>query len=166
MYHRWLMAGAAIVVLAALARAGDEPRLADTTERLTADEEKAARLAVYDNGPSTASRDIRTRPYPRVLVVPKELQALYKAKPRATVRLLLKVVEGGRGWDSIHAVCCIEALVVSPEFGAITAQGTDPDKWDDVIGGANPLTRREHSRRVCVKLIAEKEQDTATRDKK
>ncbi|MEX1095849.1 MAG: hypothetical protein WED34_07355 [Planctomycetales bacterium] len=166
MYHRWLTAGTVIVLLSSVARAGEEPRLADTTERLTADEEKAARLAVYDNGLTTASRDIRTRPYPRVLVVPKELEAVYEAKPQATARLLLKVVEGGRARDSIHAVCCIEALVASPEFGAITARGTDHDKWDDVIGGANPLTFREHSRQVCVKLIAEKEQDTAPKDEK
>jgi hypothetical protein len=98
-------------------------------------------------------------------VVSRDVEAQYKAKPQATVRLLLKVVEGGRGWDSIHAVCLIYALVKSPEFGAVEAQGASPDKWDDVIGGANPLTRREHSRRVCIRLIAEKEAGKAEKDK-
>jgi hypothetical protein len=163
--HHPRFAAVAVAFFSVIARAGDEPKLVDTTERLTADEEKTARLAVYDNGPTTASRDIQTRPYPRILVVPKELESLYKDKPKATVRLLLKIVDGGRAWDSIHAVCCIEALVESPEFGAISAQGANAKKWDDVIGEANPLTRREHSRQVCLKLIVKKEKDAAPKGK-
>jgi len=157
MFRRWLASAALLSLLSVPIRAAEEPKLADTAERLTAAEKKAARLAVYDNGPRTASRDLRSRPYPRVLVVPREVEALYKAKPQATTRLLLRIVEGGRAWDSIHAVCLIEVLVKSPEFGAITAQGADPDQWDDVISEVNRLTFREHSRQVCVQLIAEKE---------
>jgi len=146
-----------IVVCANLARGDKEAKLADTDERLSADEEKAVRAAVYDNGPSTASRDIKTRPYPRILVIPQGLEAQYETKPKATVRLLLKVVEGGRAWDSIHAVCCIQAVIKSPEFAAITAQGSDDKTWDDVIGEINRNTYREHHRQVCIKLIAEDE---------
>lgn len=154
-----------VATLASLARAEDEHRLADTTERLTAAEEKAARNAVYDNGPRTASRGL-DMPYPRILVLPKKLQSLYNEKPRATVRLLLKIVQGGRAWDSIHAVTCIEALVESPEFAAFTAEGANDMTWDDVIGGANPRTFREHSRQVCVKLIVEKEKAKFGTEKK
>lgn len=146
-----------LVVLSVGSLPADEPKLADTTERLSAAEEVAIRVAVTESGPRTASRNITKQPYPRVLVVPKAIKENYAKWPQATVRFLLKIVENGKPWDSIHAVCCIEALVDSPEVAAITAQGSDHEKWDDVIGGANKNTYREYSRQVCVKMIVEKE---------
>jgi hypothetical protein len=163
MHRRWLTSGALLVLLSGPVRAEDEPKLADTTERLTADEEKAARDAVYEQGPRTAG-SLPDNPFKRRLSVPRELRALYGKKPQATARFLVKVVEVGRPWDSIHAAACMGALAVSPEYGAIGIG--NPDTWDEVIGGANPYTNREHSRRVCIKLIAEKERDTAPKDKK
>ena len=56
--------------------------------------------------------------------------------------------------------------VASPELGAVSAQGTDADTWDDVIGRTHPLTYRERNRQVCVKLIAAKEGVSAPKDKK
>jgi len=165
MNHQLLTIGAALAVLWVPAQAEDEPKLADTAERLTADDENALRVAVSSRGPTTASRG-PDLPFTRVLVVPEVLKDLYKKKPKATVRLLLKLVEGSPAKDSLHAVCCIEALVHSPEYAAITARGADVAKWDQVIGGANPLTDREDSRRACVKLIAEKEAGMAGKEKK
>jgi hypothetical protein len=152
-------------LVAVPARAADEPRLADTSERLTTEEEKGVRDAVLEHGPITAGMSA-DNPFHRVLVLPKVLKPLYEKKPQATVRFLLKIVEVGRTRDSVHAVCCIEALIKNPEFAAITAQGSNADKWDEVIGGANPYTFREHSRRVCVEIIAEKEHEKATKEKK
>jgi hypothetical protein len=162
MYYRVFITGVAIAFLSASARSEDEPKLVDTTERLTADEEKLTRQAVYDNNITTASPD-RANPFNRVFITPKVLKSLYQAKPKATVRILLKIVEGGRGWDSLHAVCCIEALVMSPEYAVITAEGTNPKEWDDVQ--AKQDTNRDLHRRICVKLIADKEQDTVPKGK-
>jgi hypothetical protein len=165
MMHHPLRASVLVVALLfAPARAGDEPKLAGTDERLTADEENAARKAVYAGGPTTAGGFGPGKA--RVLLVPAKLQDLYEAKPRATARLLLKVVEVGRAGDSVHAACCIQALVWGPEYAAITARGANADKWDEVIGGTNPLTFREHARQVCVKLIARKEGDDGAGKKK
>lgn len=135
----------------------DEPKLEATTEKLTATEEKAVRQAVETKGRITASRDIVKQPYPRILVVPSELQETYDAKPKATVRLLLKIVEGGRATDSIGATAFIEALVESPEFGALVVRASNEKTWDDVAGKEDPTTWREHCRQVCVKLVARKE---------
>lgn len=146
-----------LVLLSVGSLSADEPKLADTTERLSAAEEVAIRVAITESGPRTASRNIAKQPYPRVLVVPKAIKENYAKWPQATVRFLLKIVENGKPWDSIHAVCCIEALVESPEVAAITAQGSDHEKWDDAIGASNKNTFRENARQVCVKLIVEKE---------
>jgi hypothetical protein len=157
MRHHLPVLAALALVLACQARGADEPTLAETSEALTTAEGKALRLAVHSGGPSIGSRGPLNGPQTRVLVLPEGVQARYDAKPRATVRLLLKIVEGGRPWDSIHAAACVQALVESPKYAALTARGASDKTWDDVIGGANPLTFREHTRQVCVMLVAAKE---------
>lgn len=145
----------AFVLVAPPVSVADDPRLPATSQRLNVTEVKMVRRAITESGPCTASPRGEW-PYPRVLVVPKEIEAAYAKKPHATTRLLLKIVEGGRHWDSIHAVACIEALLWSPECAAITVMGTDEKTWDDPIE-KDRETYREFSRLICVRLIVEKE---------
>jgi hypothetical protein len=148
--------GTVTMALSVSISSADEPTLADTSERLSAGEEKHVRSAVYNNSPVTGGLGA-DRPFARTFELPKAVQTAYESKPRAAVRLLLKIVEGGRPGDSIHAVACIQALVKNPEYAAIGVRGADEKTWDEVIGGRNPGTRRELAREVCVKLIVEKE---------
>jgi hypothetical protein len=140
--------------------AQDSPVLAKTTEKLGTAEAKAIRKAIVSEGPSHASPSFE-RPYPRVLIIPKDVKSAYEKKPQATVRLLLKIVEGGEPWPSIHASACINALVSSPEQGWM-ATHVDYKTWDDSIreGGE---TLRESYYDVCVRIIAEKEKKQANK---
>ena len=133
-----------------------------TTDGLTAVEEKAIRRAIDTEGPTTASPSLEW-PYPRVLIVPKAVEAGYAAKPDATLRLLLKIVEEGQPWASIHASACINALVWGPEFGWM-ATHVDPKTWDDPIAEGRE-THRRFEYDVCVRLIAEKKAAGAQKGK-
>jgi hypothetical protein len=164
MFRRLLAAVAVAVLLSVPIRADEEPKLADTTERLIGDEERAARDAVYEVDIRITGTPGTDHPFQRRLVVPRDLARLFDKKPQATSRFLVRVIEVGRARDSMYAAACIEALISGPVAGALAIQ--EPDNWDDVIGGANRLTHREHARRVCVKLIAEKEAGSAGKDKK
>jgi hypothetical protein len=156
-------------VLAALfahwVRADEEPRLPDTTERLTAAQEKSIRRAFVQSGPAIGTVFKNGLAW-RIVNVPAVIEKTYGKKPKATVRLLLKIVEGGQPWDSIHAVACIEALVESPEYASVGARAWEDKTWDDVIGEGNPLTQRELCRQVCVKLIIEKEKGKGDKKKR
>jgi hypothetical protein len=157
---------ASLVLVSCVAASSLQEKGQKTTasQRLTAPEEKAIRNALIDSGPSTASRSLE-QPYPRILVVPKRIEEIYAKKPRATVDLLLKVVEGGRSWDSIHAVGCIQALVWEAEQGGIFAEGADAKAWDDAIS-EDRETWREFWRQNCVRLVDEKLKKTADKKEK
>jgi hypothetical protein len=129
---------------------------------LNAAEAEAIRLAITTEGPTDASPSWE-RPYPRILIVPKEVEARYAAKPDATVMLLLKIVEEGKPLASIHASACIHALVWGPEFGWMATQ-VDPKTWDEPIGEGRETNRR-FDYDVCVRLIAEKKQEGADKGK-
>jgi hypothetical protein len=120
----------AVAVFLAVCSAGhaqDVAQLAKSTEKLSAADAKAIRQAIVSQGLTTASRSLE-RPYPRILIVPKDIEVAYAKKPEATLRLLLKVLEGGEPSASIHASACINALAWGPEFGwprtLITRPGT------------------------------------------
>lgn len=138
-------------------RDGGEPRLADAPQRLTSDEEKAVRSAVYGRGAAHYSPDDQPLPIPRRLATPKAVEAAYSANPRATARLLLAIVEGGRPVDSIHAAACLHALAESPEIGALVARSAREGEWDEVVSERLGVTFREVARRVCIRLIAKKD---------
>jgi hypothetical protein len=159
MRNHWFVLCVAAALVCPSAQAADEPKLADTTERLTPSEEKSIRTAIDEDGLATATPGLTKNgfPRPRVLVVPKIIELQYARRPKATVRSLLKIVEDGEAWASITATAYIEALVESPEFAAITARGANAKTWDEVIGDTNRDTFREHSRKVLIKMIAEKE---------
>lgn len=146
-----------VAVILAVCSSGetqDVPKLAKSSEKLVAAEAKAIRLAIVSQGPTTASPS-RERPYPRILIVPKDIEASYVKKPQATLRLLLKVVEGGEPWASIHASACVNALAWGPEYGWM-ATHVDHKTWDDAIAEGRE-TAREFYYEACVRLIVQKE---------
>jgi hypothetical protein len=87
-----------------------------------------------------------------VLIVPKDVEAGFDAKPDATLRLLLKIVEEGEPWASIHASACVQALVWGPQFGWM-ATHVDPKSWDKPIAEGRETYRRLMYDR-CVRRIA------------
>jgi hypothetical protein len=148
------MIAAFVLACATTARAQDSV-LQPTKEQLTPGEEKAVRLAIYGKGPIFATpMEGRWADY-RILVVPKNVKAAYAKKPKATVRLLLKIVEWASPFDALHANGCIGALVHSPPYGRLSA--TFPvEKLDDLLSDGTE-TFRERLRRGSVSLIVEKE---------
>jgi hypothetical protein len=132
-------------------------------QTVSAAEAKAIRKAIASEGPTTASPSLE-RPYPRILIVPKDVEEGYAKKPEATVRLLLKIVDGGEPWASIHASACIHALVWGPQFGWM-ATHVDNKTWDDPIAEGRE-TRRESDYNHCVRLIAEKEKNRTEKKKR
>ncbi|MCE9563517.1 MAG: hypothetical protein K8U57_15865 [Planctomycetes bacterium] len=123
--------------------------------RLSVPETEAIWHAIATEGPTDSSPSYE-RPYPRILLVPKEVEAKYVEKPGATVELLLKIVEKGEPMSSIHASACIHALVWGPKFGWM-ATHVDSKTWDDPIAEGRE-THRQQKYNACVKLVAEKKQ--------
>jgi hypothetical protein len=127
-------------------------------ERLSVAEAKAIRHAVTSQGFATASVSLE-RPFCRILIVPNEIMAAYAKKPMATVRLLLRIIDGGAPPASIHASACINALVQGPEWGWM-ATHEDNETWDDLIADREE-THREFAYNTCVRIITEKESNRA-----
>lgn len=146
-----LWAVAVAVLLSAPPLIAKDPEVSPGDQRLTAVEEKAVRAGVYGHGPRTTASS-PGKPFKRVVVVPREIRDAFEKKPLATARLLLKIVDGGCPWDSIHAFACGYALLSTPAEAALGIPSTD-EKWDDVIGETNRSTSREHARRICEQLI-------------
>lgn len=131
----------------------EEPKLADTTEKLTAAEEKAVREALKKPSAVTATHPDALGQ--RRLVVLNDIQSAYDAKPQATVRLLLAVVKDGDASQSIRAAAYIDALVKSPVTGALTVRAPQAD-WDEPEYGGTKSPREIHYQ-ICVERIFEKE---------
>jgi hypothetical protein len=141
--------------------AQSEQELAKSTESLSDADADAIRRAIDSSGPVTASPSLE-RPHPRILIVPKTVESLYATKPKATVRLLLNIVDHGEPWDSIHASACIYALVWAPEFGSIVTN-VNTESWDHPIAAGRETYRRFTYNR-CVRLIAKREEAKAKKD--
>jgi hypothetical protein len=152
----WQTVVAVVVLGLGAAQRGNEtePTLPATTERLAAAEEKAVRHAIYERAAATGIDENAHR----VLSVPDPVQLAYTRKPQATVRLLMKIVDGGRAQDSIHAAACVQALVESPVSGALFA-GISNATWDGPLNNI-PKTMREHFRGCLVRQIVERERGT------
>lgn len=157
------LACASLFVFCSTGLAQDGTKPAEPTEKLSAVESKAIRQAIVSQGPITARRSLE-KPYPRILIVPKEIEAVYAKKPEATFGLLLKIVEGGEPWASIHASACISALASGPEFGWM-ATHVDYKTWDDSIADDRETTR-EFYYEACVRLIAKKRAAVVEKGKK
>src|SRR5262245_15185946 len=117
-------------------------------------EYRAIRNAIAAGGPCTASPS-RHQPHPRVLVIPKDVEASFARKPDQTVECLLNIVKVGGIWDSIHAMACIHALLCGPTAGWFATLHADDKSWDDRLPDGNE-TSREIEYERCAKLIAEK----------
>jgi hypothetical protein len=97
------------------------------------------------------------------VAVARDIQAVHAKKPKATSRLLLKIVDGGRPQDSLHAGICIFALVKSPTYARMAtisyrnlihpglAVYTNLETFED---GA-----RERLRLDCLRIVDEKEKE-------
>jgi hypothetical protein len=76
-----------------------------------------------------------------ILIVPKEVKAIYAKDKRATISVLLKIVRGGRPSDSKIAAGYAISLMDSPVAGLMFTSGVDRDY--DVLGKDDLWTLRE-----------------------
>lgn len=145
------------LVVAAIALLFVNLQFADELDRpsqvLSVSEDKLIRSSVSENGPRISAGGL-SKPFQRVLAIPVDVRQIFDQKPQPTLRLLLKIVEDGRAWDSIHASALITAFIDGPAVGAMGIPTSD-DKWDDLMGGAKTETFRDQSRKKCERLIAD-----------
>jgi hypothetical protein len=141
----------------------DDPKHKERREKLTADEDKLIRKGVYSNGPAVGTDNKLNRPQ-RGLAIPGEVATIYRKKPLATLRLLLKIAEGGRPVDALHAICLIGGLVEGPVYGAITGC-MESSTLDDVIEGLGD-TYRQRLCAGCESLIRRAEKRFVEKEKK
>jgi hypothetical protein len=141
-----------------------EPQLQKSDEQLSAADEKSVRDGVYEHGPRVTGQGGTERPFQRVFVIPRDVKLVFGKKPEATARLLLKIIEGGRPWDSIHAAACIRALISGPPAGAFGIP-TDEETWDEPVGSTSTDTPRHVARKECTKLVIESERGRRDKSK-
>jgi hypothetical protein len=133
---RSVAAGRGAVVALALGAALFSPRPdhsaraappADQATPLDHKDRHAIRKIVYEGGAEYAHPPIVDDiPGPEVLVVPRELEAVYKKNPVETLSLLRKIVEGGRPRDAKLAAGYAIALE-DPHLGPWFSRGHDED---------------------------------------
>lgn len=96
---------------------------------LDAAQERAVRAAVY--GKKAKIEPLTFRDINEVLI-PTELAEVYTARPRATIDLLLAIVEGGNPDDSVAAAAYGIALLGSPNGAAVCVEYFDAKKYDEI----------------------------------
>ena len=94
---------------------------------LTTDDVATVRAAVYNDELATASSDGGLG---AIVVVPKDVIAVYTKNPAETLALLLKIAEGGNPSDSVKAACYSLDLRDGPGAGVPCALMFKSEAWD------------------------------------
>jgi hypothetical protein len=123
------------------------PRPDDTLPGLSENDERDLRRAVYDHDIITYVPQEGKLPRADVLLLRDEVVAIYKKKPLATLRLLLKIVEGGNPKDGMLAAGYAISLVQSPAVAMVCVRRRQ-DEFDKVSEGVKTTPRRHWTEKV------------------
>jgi hypothetical protein len=146
----FMLSVALIVVGPNRALCGEKRAKDDGT--LTPKEEATVRDSVYKGVAEVANSNNGPYAGHHVLLVPGELAKVHRQKKKATLLLLIKIVEGARPRDAALAAGLGLALSDSPVLGGLVAQAA-VDGFDVV--SQRGTTMREH----LVRMLANKLQD-------
>lgn len=107
------------------------------------EDERTLRNAVYLKDIWTTIPREGEWEFTQILVVPKEVTAIYKKDRLAALKVLQKIVEGGNPKDAMLAAGYAISLVRSPAVGVVCVEGRDEagfDRFDE----AWQKTPRQH----------------------
>jgi hypothetical protein len=141
------------------------PQLAPSDEHLTPKEEDAVRDGVYSEGIKIEIAAEGKWKGTRILVIPESVQKAYASKPKATVRLLLRIVDGGRPADVLSAAGSIYALLRDPLYAREIVRYYGFVDLDGVKS-EDDESHRQFLLRSLISEIAEKERQDGKQGKK
>jgi hypothetical protein len=110
------------------------------------DDEQVVRIAIYTGKALTTSPP--EAPFASVLVLPPKLGEAFKKKPKVTVAILEKIIDGASPRDSILAVACALSLLDNPVAGAVCVEYFDEKVYDTRIKDSPVTPRKQWLSRV------------------